>query len=84
MCRSPSVVRCVLRMIPNVYLLVYSTSNQENTVNQLLYPGFVEEIVDAIRLNDPNSRYAVCNCVFLCYNYICVGQVTSTVTSPLP
>ena len=39
---------------------MYSTSNQENTVNQLLYPGFVEEIVDAIRLHDTNSRYAVC------------------------
>ncbi len=42
------------------FFLVYSTSNQENTVNQLLYPGFVEEIVDAIRLNDTNPRYAVC------------------------
>ena len=42
------------------YFVVYSTSNQENTVNQLLYPGFVQEIVDAIRLNDTNSRYAVC------------------------
>lgn len=55
---------------------MYSTSNQENTVNQLLYPGFVEEIVDAIRLNDPNSRYAVCNCVvYLCsLKCICYGN----------
>lgn len=40
-------------------IIVYSTSNQENTVNQLLYPGFVDEIVDAIRLNDTSSKYAV-------------------------
>ena len=69
------------------FFVVYSTSNQENTVNQLLYPGFVEEIVDAIRLNDTNSRYAVCSrsleylylsCLYLCY--ICPVCSTSQST----
>lgn len=51
-------IKCLQARLQAISILVYSTSNQENTVNQLLYPGFVEEIVDAIRLNDPNSRYA--------------------------
>lgn len=58
-CIPQSNVACEIYIIVYYIFVVYSTSNQENTVNQLLYPGFVEEIVDAIRLNDTNSRYAV-------------------------
>jgi hypothetical protein len=56
----PGVKCSMWKLYHNVFFLVYSTSNQENTVNQLLYPGFVEEFDDAIRLNDTNPRYAVC------------------------
>ncbi|XP_060587198.1 E3 ubiquitin-protein ligase HUWE1-like isoform X3 [Ruditapes philippinarum] len=46
-------VQCVQARLQSIAILVYSNAMQEN-INSLLYPGFIEELVDIVELKKEN------------------------------